>query len=216
MADRPLRMTIDTNAVGLILDAKERRPLATGFVFLRSNWIVTAKHVVEPPPGCRSQWRDVHFRSRSGFVPARVFAASPETDVCILSLQGPAPCNRPLMPGNETLVTASGFVFAGYAPSKTTTTGPAILVCRAMSYGVQERERSSIERVLEFDTNEMERGFSGGPVLGEGGSVVGLLIQIVPDTTPPRGRATSIDGILGALRIDIAPDWKVPEGAPGQ
>jgi S1-C subfamily serine protease len=208
-----MRFTIDQEAVGVIIDGSRRAPLATGFVFLRSDWVVTAQHVVETRPRAR-EWRPgLRFQSKSGApLAVRVHAACPDTDVCVLQLEAPSTCTRPLLPGNETLSTSKGVVYAGYSPTRSTAENGVILFEHAREVDVEERERSLTERVLTFDGSEMEGGLSGGPVFGDGGSVVGVLMERVTTQAGAfKGRATSIEGLLRALKMEFDGSWLIPQ-----
>lgn len=67
------------------------------------------------------------------------------------------------------------FIFAGYTPSKS-----SIYVNEIARFEIQVRERTGYnEDTIFFDAPDAEGGHSGGPVFGEGGSVIGAIRSLV-------------------------------------
>jgi hypothetical protein len=74
------------------------------------------------------------------------------------------------------------------------------------TYGKEIRERINIETILEFENDGIEGGSSGGPIFGDGGVVLGLLInQFSLESEPHKkfARATSIHNIMNAINVDF-------------
>jgi hypothetical protein len=107
----------------------------------------------------------------------------------------------PLFPGFEEYTGKRGLVCCGYAPS----TG-AFFLNHIPSYERERRIRDEgDESVIVFDAPWMEGGHSGGPVFGEGGGVVAVLLHTIrPDNGERRGRATSILELLRYLRFECS------------
>lgn len=185
------------------------RALGTGFSFLRPDWIVTAKHVVfeHGLPRTRLILHGLGSAPRA----ARVIAASPEVDLAILTINEPRPNDRPMLPGHESLSAQKEVMWLGYSPSKSNlATGDlAIIVGQASVVERVERERSAIEVVLELGTDEVERGCSGGPVIADGGAVVGVIIEKCLGDGAARARATSIATLWDSLKIGVPDSWVV-------
>ena len=135
-------------------------------------------------------------------VGARLLFAHPDVDLAVLSAARPI-CDRPLYPGHHSLAGAKGLVFAGYAPSKPQASGqPAIYVNEIAKFEVQLRERSGYdEETILFAAPDSEGGHSGGPVFGEGGGVVGAIINRYHDGSRFVAQATSLAPLLARLRF---------------
>ena len=89
-----LSFTIDRHAVCFIGDAREDRTLATGFSFLRSEWIVTAKHVVLS----QDRPRDLVVWPLDGRpLPSTVIYMHPDLDLAVLYCEG-TPARTPSIP----------------------------------------------------------------------------------------------------------------------
>ena len=61
--------------------------------------------------------------------------------------------------------------------------------------------------MIIFEAPYAEGGFSGGPILGEGGGVAGLIIDNFSVDGKIFARATSILSLLGELRFSS--EWKI-------
>ncbi len=98
-----LTINIDGRAVCLIFDDTSQRAIGTGFVFLRPDWVVTAKHVVLEQGLPRSQLSLVFFR-REEAIEAQVAVIHPSLDLAVLRLLGQARARRrcfPVMSGTR-------------------------------------------------------------------------------------------------------------------
>lgn len=192
-----LTFKIDGNALALVIDQDEKRPIGTAFVFIQPYWAVTAKHVVIKQGVARVNLQ-LLFRDRSG-VPATILYVHPSLDLAVL-LVPESPCKIPLFPGHHTFSGSNGLVVAGYKPSQNTLQGLTVEVNRITSFSMECRERiDGTEDLVVFDSSFAESGHSGGPVFGSGGGVVGVVIQQFTGDGGPRARATAIGPLLSQL-----------------
>jgi hypothetical protein len=128
--------------------------------------------------------------------------AHPELDLAILYCPD-LDVRRPLYPGHERFVAGSGLFTLGYTPSLSSIPGDGnVLVNVLESYVRSDRERRGcVEEIIDFPAPWLEGGHSGGPVLGEGGTVVGVVIDGYDGEPGYRGRATAIHPLLMFLRF---------------
>jgi len=196
-----IKFTIHQSAIGLVRDEALAKPIGTAFSFLLPHWFVTAKHVVmdhgEPRSGLTLAPNGAHRLS------ARVLFAHPEVDLAVLVVESPV-CDRPLFPAHHSLTGANGLVFAGYSPSKPQSSGqPSIYVNEIAQFEVQVRGRGAYdEDTILFAAADSEGGHSGGPVFGEGGGVVGAIINRYHDGSRFVAQATSLAPLLANLRFE--------------
>lgn len=201
-----LTFTIDRGAVVLVWDNSLHKPIGTGFALLRPDWIVTAKHVVIHQ-GLPRNSLSVQY-ARGGFAKARVHIVHPEIDVALIQVDDARLCEVPLFPSYEGHVGGNGLLAVGYKPSLNHENHFGVEVNLITDFTMEHRCRSSSdEDVIVFDAPFIERGHSGGPLLGEGGGVVGLVLETFDGPSCQRARATSIRSLIGAL--DFRADWKV-------
>lgn len=188
----------------IICDASEqKKELGTGFLFMRRDWIVTAAHVVQT----EGQNRDSLFARFTNYenneLQIRVLAIHKENDIAILQITDiDNPCKQPLYPGYDELSVTHGLVCCGYTPSNNKT----ITVSLAKVYSKDYRERQDIETIIEFESDSFEGGSSGGPIFGNGGVVLGIMINLFSIESEPNkvfARATSIQNLTKAMRIDF-------------
>lgn len=196
-----LRIKLDRNAVCFIGDGRTGRLLGTGFACLRREWMVTAKHVVFRDGLLLDQI--VIHPLEGGPYPTELLFAHPELDLAVLRWAG-GPVRTPLYPGHERFTGSAGLICVGYAPSLGKVNGSAhLFVNEITKYERETRSRRSVEEeLITFSAPFLEGGHSGGPVLGEGGSVVGVIIQGFGGESGYCGRATGIHPILDSLRFD--------------
>jgi hypothetical protein len=198
--------SIDRNAIQLVWDGDLKRPIGTSFSFLRPDWVVTAKHVVIESGFPR---RNILVNFQGTFHDARVYVCHPEIDVAVLRVANPSPCETPLFPSYARFTGRKGLVSAGFAPSLTEKAGTnlTVNVSKVNEFQIERRDRSaSNEEVIFFPSACVEPGHSGGPMFGEGGGVVGVIIEAFTKNNVSYGRATSILSLLGAL--EFRPDWQ--------
>lgn len=195
--------SIEGYQICLICDADEQKPqLGTGFLFLRLDWIVTAKHVVMEDGLIRKNLYAEFPTNKPNQVRLTVIAVHPENDIALLKIVDiPSPCRKPLFPGYDDLSVSKGLICCGYTPSN----GKTITISLARVYDKSIRERKNSETILEFESKGIEGGSSGGPIFGDGGVVLGLLINIFTNEEQPGkqfARATSIHNLMDAIEIE--------------
>jgi S1-C subfamily serine protease len=199
--------TADARAFVLVWDELLRKPIGTGFALLRPDWIATAKHVVIENGLPRPKLSVQYFRG--GRIEAKVYVVHPEIDVAVIKLEADGPCKIPLFPSYEGYTGQKGLIAVGYTPSRNSEGIVAVTGNLVDGFTTEMRSRSSSdEDVIVFKAPFVECGHSGGPLVGEGGGVVGMVIEIFEK--PPEGRfarATSIRSLLAAL--DFRKDWKM-------
>jgi Trypsin-like peptidase domain len=202
----PLSFTIHQDALFVIYDVDENRPLATGFCFIKPEWVVTAKHVVQDMGLSRSNLSLLSFSSTP--VSASTIFVHEHYDLAVLRINGRSPCDVPLFPGYEEYTGGKGLVCCGYAPSRRRSDERPypLLTSDVLTYDREERIRDhGDESLIVFDHPDMELGHSGGPVFGEGGGVVAVLIdRMRPSDGVVRARATSIISLLEFLTFEAS------------
>src|SRR5690242_13362472 len=92
------QFSLDGNSIGLVGIAGREMKLASGFVFLRPDWVVTAKHVVVDrftgearPAVFRSTLTEVTYTARAAII-------HPSLDLAVIELTTASACTRPLYP----------------------------------------------------------------------------------------------------------------------
>jgi S1-C subfamily serine protease len=192
--------SIDSNAVSLVLDGEERRPLGTGFSFIRPNWVVTAKHVVLKDGIPRNQLL-IGPSNNQPSIQAQVLYTHPQVDLAVLVILKNY-CEHPLYPAHHAFAGSNGLICAGFAPSQSTPQLGTMLVNHIPAFAVQVRERQGLnEELIVFDAPYSEGGHSGGPIFGEGGGVVGVIIQDYSENGTKKARGTSLAPLIAELRF---------------
>ncbi len=194
-----LTFTIDSNSVGLVIDRQFDRIIGTAFVFIKPDWVITAKHVVIE----HGAWRqNLGLSFKDGKADACGLYADPNVDLAVLQLNR-SPCKHPLFPAHIAFAGQTGLVTAGYRPTKTTESGGiSIEVNSVPSFWSERRDRTvGTEEVICFDAQFSEGGHSGGPVLGTGGGVIGVVIENFREGDRLIARATSIAPIVARLHF---------------
>jgi S1-C subfamily serine protease len=205
-----ITISIDSNAVSLVLDGAVRKPLGTGFSFIRPNWIVTAKHVVITDGRPRDQLL-IGPSNNQPSIPARVLYTHPWVDLAVLEIEKNL-CEHPLYPAHHAFAGSRGLICAGFAPSKSTPEAGVMLVNHVPAFTVEVRERQGLdEELVVFDAPYSEGGHSGGPIFGEGGGVVGVVIQNYLENGTLKARGTSLAPLIAELRF---PDDDAATGQP--
>ena len=198
-------LKIESTQICIICDSQEKTPqLGTGFFFLRPNWIVTAAHVVLEEFESPRKNLYLEFPDKQGITPSvNVLAIHRENDIALLELAtDEGRCSKPFFPGYDELSVSKGLISLGYTPSR----GKTITVSIAKVYEKSFREREDIETVLEFESQHIEGGSSGGPIFGDGGAVLGILINVFTIEEEPDkkfARATSISNLMAGIDIDF-------------
>ncbi len=193
------RFTIDARALVSVFDRQEGRTIGTGFAFLRSDSVVTAKHVIEREGSERRQLSLQRMKGEP--LPAVVAYRHPLLDLAVLKAETNI-CSTPLFPAHHRHVDDRGIAVVGYRPSRSQPGHQiALQVDHVPAFDVQIRSRTSgDEYVMEFTSPQSEPGGSGGPVLGPGGGVVAVVIES-PLNGPRIVRATSVFPLLDLLRF---------------
>lgn len=188
----------------IICDSSENKmELGTGFLFMRNDWIVTAAHVVQYEGEIRNHLFAKFPNPLNNFLKIQVIAVHYENDIALLQITSKEnPCNQPLYPGYDDLSVSRGLICCGYTPSK----GSVLTVSLANVYEKDYRHRKETETILEFTSSDIEGGSSGGPIFGDGGVVLGIIIENFSDIDTPDkklARATSIKNLTKAINIDF-------------
>jgi hypothetical protein len=200
-----MQVSFDRNAIGVVIDVAGCRALGTAFVFMRNDWALTAKHVVQQEGLFRS---NLAIQSLDGTREVSVLAVHPEIDIAVLRLSSPALCSRPLFPAFAGFADSEGLIAIGYFPTKSKQAGKLILEGYPIArYEIEARERAlSSEETIRFHAPASEGGNSGSPVLGASSGVVGMVIEHRGDDANRVATATSLSPLLAGLSFD--PDWR--------
>ncbi len=201
-------MKLEGSQICVICDAseKENPELGTGFVFLKPDWIVTAEHVVIdqglPRNSLYVKFADPNLTKRYR---VKIVSIHKENDLAILELTNESsPCQKPLFPGYDDLSVSRGIVCMGLTPTK----GKSILTASlAHLYDKYIRERERNEIILEFESEDIEGGCSGGPIFGDGGVVLAVMINVFSTESNPSKkmvRATSIRNLMAGITFDFS------------
>jgi len=202
-------MKLDKFQLCIICDFTDKIPaLGTGFCFLKSNWIITAKHVAMDDGLVRDNLTAVFVINDDENVrlKLKMRAIHKECDVCILEIiEENNPCEKPLYPGYDNLNSSKGIIFCGYDSDV-----PSLRVEHVTDFKVTSRQRENEEFILEFNSKYVKGGFSGGPIFGDGGSVLGVMINLInsSDNIDKKvARATSIKTLMDAVNININSEY---------
>ena len=185
-------ITID-KASFLIVCTRGDRMLGSGFVFLSSNYIVTAKHVVEEY-GLPRNNLSVIFYNIEGEYPVQVVFMHPELDIAVLEMVDII-CKKPLIQSALRLADSECFFTIGYKPSESSRNDGTMEVNQILRFEIEKRERESIiEESMVFDCTFLEGGHSGGPILADDGKVIAIVTDANDAETAPSG-----EGFFGTL-----------------
>jgi len=171
-----MRITFDQKAIGVVLDGVTRKSLGTCFSFIRSDWAVTARHVIVKEGQVRSGilvWPHAGEPTQ-----CEVAFLHPVLDLAVLKLATPM-CNIPLYPAHQRHASTDGLLHFGYSPSLSTSGRILALSAVAIpAFEIEVRERTdSNEELIVFESEFSEGGHSGGPIIGDGAGVVGVIIE---------------------------------------
>lgn len=169
---------------------------------MRRDWIINAAHVVQVERQNRNTLFAQFTNDIDNQVQVKVVAIHKENDIAILQITDvDNPCKQPLYPGYDELSVTHGLICCGYTPSN-----DQITVTLAQVYSKDYRERQSTEVILEFKSDIFEGGASGGSIFGNGGVVLGIMINQFSREEDPNKmfiRATSIQNLTVAMKIDF-------------
>jgi len=202
---------LDGYQICVICDQDEgKNELGTGFLFMRKDWIITAAHVIQVDGLCRINLYAQFPISGINKVKLKVISVHVESDIALLQIVSEEnPCERPLFPGYDDLSVSKGLVCCGYTPSK----GNTITIGLVKNYSKDFRHRKETEVIFEYESIDIEAGCSGGPIFGDGGLVLGIMINLfIIEEEPYKKfvRATSIQNLTKALSIDFNQDIMKP------
>jgi hypothetical protein len=194
-----ISVTIDKESLVIIEDLDAKKLLGTGSVFIRKDWVLTAKHVVMHEGIARNNICAI-FNAKK--ISAKVIYAHKEVDLAVLELSESI-CLRPLTTGHASLTGSKGLISVGYSPKITQSSGnPSINIEAIENFDYEKRERSfGTEELIVFEAPTSEGGHSGGPILGDGASIVGIIIQNFSQNGKTYARATSISPLLDELSL---------------
>ena len=200
-------MTLDKRQVFIICDSDESvHELGTGFQFLKKNWIVTASHVVfeDKLPRQNLYAQFVNSENNIHYAKLKIIAEHIECDIAILEFcNEEKPLLKPLFPGYEDFQSAKGLVYCGYDSSI-----PGLRIEHVDNFSTIPRLREYEEIVLEFPSTHVTGGFSGGPIFGDGGVVLGIMVNQFSNQNEPEKsfcRAISIKTLMDAIDIELNP-----------
>lgn len=196
-----LSVTIDRHSLAYIGVAKTKKILGTGFFCLRPDWVFTAKHVVIDDYGHPRTDLAIWPLDLEGF-PSTVIYTHPEVDLAVLQYSRTQGI-KPLFAGYSSLTGSKGLICVGYSPTQSKLQEAAVLyVNSVVQFENESRERHfGLEELVVFEAAYSEGGHSGGPLLGEGGAVVGVVIQNFSANGKTYARATSLHPLLAVLRF---------------
>jgi hypothetical protein len=198
-------MKLNKNQVCIICDSDESVPeLGTGFLFMKKDWIVTAAHVVMeyglPRKNLYAEF--VPNIQEKVFVNLKVLAIHEECDVAVLQITNTDnPCTKPLYPGHEELSSSKGIIYCGFESSDGN-----LRVEITEQFSRDSRYRNHEEVILEFPSTNVTGGYSGGPIFGDGGVILGLMINQFSNEEEPEkkfARAISINTVMDAIEIQL-------------
>lgn len=195
-----MKITIHKNSICIVWDGDEKKTLGTGFSFLNLGWFITAKHVVEKNGMMRENIKLGFLDGENAS--CKVAAVHPELDLALIIQEGNPVCDTPLMPGHHKYINSEGLYYIGYSPKQSVGNDSSVVVNHIKDYEVEYRERSNTETLLHFPAVYAEGGNSGGPILGEGGAVVAVIIQKYEDSGTTYCRATDINILLEGLKYN--------------
>lgn len=172
-----------------------------GCAFIHSNWILTAKHLVQHEGKTLTEIA-VHCQDGS-IRTATVLVVEPSADLAILELDSPIACEYPFMPGNLELLRPYGLIqlalwLESDADGVTVNLEPRVHPIAAVDYSTRP---DTGERVVILDIPGAQRGNSGGPIVAQGGSVVAVTSQLALDERRPT-TATDVAPIVARLKIE--------------
>ncbi len=184
--DRSVVWVLDFSNV----DSEEIKASGTGFVISRGGFIITNAHVIgDPPSSIQVVWKDETGEPQS--LPARVVTRDPNLDLALLEVKSlPLP---PLQftshrPAKGQVVYAIGFPTLGYSNTEDSAIGAGensksrSLAESTVTQGIIGRYDAGLRLSIQHSAI-ISGGNSGGPLLDECGSVVGINTATSVDET---------------------------------
>ena len=180
---------------------EKEESLGCGFLFLRKDWIVTAKHVVVDEDGNVRQ--NIYAKYQHIEINCEVTAIHDEIDIAILLItEKENPCHKPLYLGYSDLSVIDEAMALAHTPSS----GGKFSFTTIKKFDESTRERSTEEHIIEFESDTYEPGSSGGIIFGQGTTVIGVIINTFKNDKYPEKsfvRATSINNLMNEISIEI-------------
>jgi S1-C subfamily serine protease len=153
------------------LSGDPQQALGSGFVVDKGGHIVTNFHVVQGAEQIR-----VSFSNRDT-MQAKLVGSDPSTDLAVLRVNASADALTPLSLGNSDVVEVGDPVVAIGNPFGLDRTATAGIVSAVQRLINSPDPRFTIDHVIQTDA-PINKGNSGGPLLGDTGQVIGVNTQI--------------------------------------
>lgn len=202
-----MKATIHINSLAIIKEGNGKR-LGTGFICIKPEWIITAKHVVIHETGMKKDLPRDNLRllfQKHPPVNVEILYTHPEVDIAVLKLPNSLKniCPMPLNTSYTSLKNEKEFICAGYSPDLTKKgEKPIVQINHIPHFRTNTRGRGfGVEELIEFQAPFFEGGNSGGPLLNKHGMIVGIIIQDFIEDEKKWGRATSLIPLLNDLNL---------------
>lgn len=208
---RNLSFSVDARTLCVLFSRSDSEwsAIGSGCIFMRRDLVLTAKHVVTDRPVADSPMRvanGLKIGNELALADVSAYWCHPDIDIALLKLSAPGAVyldvSHPLYPSHFSLNDTLGCGAVGFDKAESSPEAHRwILKAHHVSSftAVTRNRASSDEFCLEFEAPWIASGYSGGPLLGEGGGVIGVIIQVFEDVRGsdagrPKGRcrATSI------------------------
>lgn len=191
-----------------VRDGKQWR-MGTGFVFLRKDWIVTAKHVVWDEENQNVRYPmflvSTDPNITNNFIQPKKIFLHPDIDLAVLEATSEVG-TQPLYPAHQNIENNDHVVGIGYSPDSSSFSNLQFKAITLRNIDKEVRERDSgAETLYEFEFEGSEQGNSGGPIFGDGAGVLAVIGHGIlnEDTGMSRIRATSIQTVIDSLNLEL-------------